>query len=57
MRVRTRKLSAIGDVAGIKPGSRVRVSGKKEKEKSSGTAQFLVEKVSKDFGACSVSAP
>lgn len=55
MRVRTRKLSAIGDVAGIKPGSRVRVSGKKEK--SSGTAQFLVEKVSKDFGACSVSAP
>ena len=49
--------SLIGDVAGIKPGNRVRVSGKKAKEKSSGTAQFLVEKVSKDFGACSVSAP
>jgi hypothetical protein len=48
--------SLIGDVAGIKPGNRVRVSGKKAKEKSSGTAQFLVEKVSKDFGACNVSA-
>ena len=49
--------SLTGDVAGIKPGNRVRVSGKKEKEKSTGSAQFLVEKVSKDFGACSVSAP
>jgi hypothetical protein len=46
--------SLIGEVAGIKPGNRVRVSGKKGKEKSSGTPQFLVEKVSKDFGACSV---
>jgi hypothetical protein len=46
--------SLVGDVAGIKPGNRVRVSGKKEKEKSTGSTQFLVEKVSKDFGACSV---
>lgn len=46
--------SLIGDIAGIKLGNRVRVSGKKAKEKSSGTAQFLVEKVSKDFGACNV---
>jgi hypothetical protein len=45
-----------GDVAGIKPGNRVRVSGKKSKPKSAGTAQFLVEKVSKDFGACTASA-
>jgi hypothetical protein len=45
-----------GDVAGIKPGNRVRVSGKKSKEKSTGTSQFLVEKVSKDFGACNVAA-
>jgi hypothetical protein len=45
-----------GDVAGIKPGNRVRVSGKKSKEKSTGTNQFLVEKVSKDFGACNVAA-
>jgi hypothetical protein len=43
-----------GDVAGIKPGNRVRVSGKKSNAKSAGTAHFLVEKVSKDFGACNV---
>jgi hypothetical protein len=49
-----RTYSLTGDVAGIKPGNRVRVSGKKAKEKSSATPQFLVEKVSKDFGACSV---
>jgi hypothetical protein len=42
----------IGDVAGIKPGNRIRVSGKKSKEKSGSTSQFLVEKVSKDFGRC-----
>lgn len=41
-----------GDVAGIKPGNRVRLSGKKSKEKSAGTSQFLVEKVSKDLGRC-----
>jgi hypothetical protein len=44
--------SLLGDVAGIKPGDRFRLSGKKGKEKSSGTHQFLVEKVAKDFGAC-----
>jgi hypothetical protein len=41
-----------GDVAGIKPGDRVRVSGKKSKQKFAGVQQFLVEKVSRDFGAC-----
>ena len=41
-----------GEVAGIKAGNRVRVSGKKAKEKSSGARKFLVEKVSKDFGSC-----
>jgi hypothetical protein len=46
--------SLTGDVAGIKAGNRVRVSGKKAKDKSSGGSQFFVEKVSKDFGACSV---
>ena len=46
--------SLIGDVAAIKPGNRVRVSGKKKKEKSAGGSQFLVETVSKDFGACTV---
>jgi len=42
----------IGEVAGIKPGDRVRVSGKKEKKKAGAPQQFLVEKLSKDFGAC-----
>jgi len=42
----------IGDVAGIKSGNRVRVSGKKSTDKSAGTSQFLVEKVSKDLGPC-----
>jgi hypothetical protein len=48
--------SLTGEVAGIKAGNRVRVSGKKSKEKSSGAPHFLVEKVSKDFGACAASA-
>jgi hypothetical protein len=42
----------IGQVADIKPGDRVRVSGKKEKKKAGAPQQFLVEKLSKDFGAC-----
>jgi hypothetical protein len=46
----------MGEVAGIKPGDRVRVSGKKGKEKSSGTREFLVEKVSKDVGPCEVAS-
>jgi hypothetical protein len=41
-----------GDVAGIKSGNRVRVSGKKSTDKSAGASQFLVEKVSKDLGPC-----
>jgi hypothetical protein len=47
--------SLLGEVAGIKPGERVRVSGKKGKSKS-GTHEFLVEKVSKDLGACEASS-
>jgi hypothetical protein len=43
----------VGEVAGIKPGDRVRVSGKKGKEKSA-AREFLVEKVSRDFGPCEV---
>ncbi len=42
----------IGEVAGVKPGDRVRVSGKKDKKKSGGPQQFLVEKLTKDYGAC-----
>ena len=44
----------IGKVAEIKPGDRVRASGKKGKEKSGGTPTFLVLKVSRDFGPCQV---
>ncbi len=44
----------IREVAGIKPGDRVRVSGKKEKKKAGAPQQFLVEKLSKDFGYCKV---
>jgi hypothetical protein len=43
--------SLIGDVAGIKAGDRVRVSGKKKKDGGS-SRRFLVEKPAKDFGAC-----
>jgi hypothetical protein len=46
----------IGEVAGIKAGDRVRVSGKKSKQASAGAPQFLVEKVSRDFGPCEVAS-
>jgi NADH:ubiquinone oxidoreductase subunit K len=45
-----------GDVAGIKTGDRVRVSGKKVKQKSAGTRQFIVEKISADYGVCKIPA-
>jgi hypothetical protein len=44
--------SLVGNVAGVTPGDRVRVSGKRNKHGTSQT--FLVEKVSRDFGACKV---
>ena len=42
----------VGDTAGIKPGERVRISGKKEKKSRGAHPQFLVEKLNKDFGGC-----
>ncbi|MGB6690302.1 MAG: hypothetical protein WBE76_20910 [Terracidiphilus sp.] len=42
----------IGEVSAIKPGDRVRVSGKKEKKNSGVTQQFLVEKLNNDYGVC-----
>lgn len=42
----------VGEVAGIKPGDRVRVAGKKEKKSGGGTQQFVVEKLTRDYGAC-----
>ncbi len=47
----------VGEVSAIKPGERVRVSGKKSKQKGDGPKQFLVEKLDKDFGACQVEHP
>jgi hypothetical protein len=45
----------VGEVAGIKSGDRVRVSGKKSKQQSAGTRHFLVEKAPKDLGSCEAS--
>jgi hypothetical protein len=44
-----------GDVNGIKPGDRVRVSGDKQKNGGS-NRQFFVKKLSKNYGSCSVPA-
>ena len=44
----------VGDTAAVKVGERVKVSGKKKKD-TSGKRYFLVEKVSKNYGACKVS--
>jgi hypothetical protein len=49
-----RTFALVGEVTEIKPGERVRVSGKKEKKSAGALQQFLVEKLSKDFGACTV---
>ena len=45
----------IGEVAGIKPGEQVRVSGKIAKKAAGATSQFIVEKLNKDYGSCKVS--
>jgi len=44
--------SLVGEVADIKPGERVRVSGKKEKKNTAIPRQFLVEKLTKVYGTC-----
>jgi hypothetical protein len=49
-----RTYALLGEVAGIKPGDRVRVSGKKEKKNPGSPQRFLVEKISRDYGACKV---
>jgi hypothetical protein len=48
--------SLSGEIAAIKPGERVRVKGKKVKNSSGATQHFVVENLSKDYGACSVQA-
>jgi hypothetical protein len=44
----------LGDTAAVKPGDRIRVSGKKRKQYPSGNREFLVEKLAKDYGPCKV---
>ena len=44
--------SLTGEVAAIKPGDRVRVSGKKQKKNDGGAQHFAVEKLTKDYGPC-----
>jgi hypothetical protein len=41
-----------GVTANIRPGARVRVSGKKKAKQADGNRMFLVEKLPKDFGPC-----
>lgn len=42
----------VGAVTAIKPGERIRVSGKPVKKSAGPNQQFLVEQLSKDYGAC-----
>ena len=42
----------LGDTAAIKPGDRIRVSGRERKEYPSGNRDFLVDKLAKDYGPC-----
>jgi hypothetical protein len=44
----------VGEVSAIKPGDRVRVSGKKTKKSAGPAPQFVVEQLSKDYGPCPV---
>ncbi len=44
--------SLVGTVSLIKPGDRVRISGKRVKKASGPQPQFLVEHLSKDYGPC-----
>ena len=49
--------SLVGSVAAIKPGERVRLSGKKQKKNVGAPRPFLVEKLARDYGACAAKAP
>jgi hypothetical protein len=49
--------SLVGSIAAIKPGERIRVSGKKQKKIAGAPRPFLVEKLARDYGACAPKAP
>jgi hypothetical protein len=42
----------VGEIAEIKPGERIHVSGKKQKVNTAVPREFLVEKLNKDFAPC-----
>ena len=44
----------VGAASAIKPGERILVSGKTVKKSTGPTPQFLVERLSKDYGPCPV---
>lgn len=46
------RYALVGAVNAIKPGERIRVSGKRVKKTAGPTPQFLVEQLSNDFGPC-----
>ena len=48
--------SLIGSTGAIKPGERIRVSGKKQKKIAGAPRTFLVEKLAKDYGPCTATA-
>jgi len=43
----------LGDTGSITPGQHVRVGGKRQKKTAASTRGFIVEKVKKNYGACS----
>ena len=45
-----------GEVSAIKPGDRIKVSGKKGKKNPPANRSFIVEKTAKDLGSCKVLA-
>jgi hypothetical protein len=47
-----RTYALVGAVTVIKPGESIRVSGKRVKKSSGPAPQFLVEHLSRDYGAC-----
>jgi hypothetical protein len=47
----SRTWTLLGDTAQVKPGERVRVSGKKKKVGSGESPELIVEKLNKDYGA------
>jgi len=46
----------IGETAAAKPGEHIRISGKKQKTNGGAPRQFLMEKLSKDFGLCAAAS-